>query len=178
MAAAALRAAQPDRRNAVYRAAPAQRDPQHDRQARRRARRSQARATAAGPDQRDRAGADDPARARVRFAQRAVVPERLRFGDLDAAGAPHHAYRDRLVRHAGVGGPDAHAAWDGRPPLRRLRGKRDVLAPRLAADLRPYLLAAAAMTMIPQSFWRKPQPVIGILLVVAGWAVSHQVGSD
>ena len=34
------------------------------------------------------------------------------------------------------------------------------------------------MTMIPQSFWRKPQPVIGILLVVAGWAVSHQAGSD
>jgi hypothetical protein len=34
------------------------------------------------------------------------------------------------------------------------------------------------MTQVPRSFWRKPQPVIGILLVVAGWAVSHQAGSD
>ena len=34
------------------------------------------------------------------------------------------------------------------------------------------------MTGHPESFWRKPQPVVGVLLVVAGWAVSHQLGSD
>ena len=34
------------------------------------------------------------------------------------------------------------------------------------------------MTMQPESFWRKPQPILGVLLVTAGWFVSHRVGSD